>query len=199
MRAVVNFALAVLFLFWGCFTQAAPVGILAGSSTLPPGERRFAQSLANHAARWLGDEGVAVRLVQDSNLLQAAKDCRVLVWIAPAELPPSQMAFVRTFVFGGGKLIVCYSNAKPLADIMGVELLGYRKTPAPQAWREMRFKSPKPKGVPDKIAQTSENSVTMEYEYPYPIVSMPFKVTVSELKHLGQNIDDENSKKLIEE
>ena len=44
-----------------------------------------------------------------------------------------------------------------------------------------------------------ENSVTMEYKYPYPIVSMPFKVTVSELKHLGQNIDDENSKKLIEE
>lgn len=157
MRAYVKFALAMLFLFWGCFTQAAPVGILAGSSTLPPGERRFAQSLANHAARWLGDEGVAVRMVQDSNLVQAAKDCRVLVWIAPAELTPAQMAFVRTFVSGGGKLIVCYSNAKPLADIMGVELLGYRKTPAPQAWREMRFKSPKPKGVPDKIAQTSSN------------------------------------------
>ncbi|MDY5955418.1 MAG: family 10 glycosylhydrolase [Kiritimatiellia bacterium] len=157
MRMWKRFALAALFLLWGCLTQAAPVGILAGSSGLPPGERRFAQSLANHAARWLGDEGVAVRMVQEANLDKTAKDCRVLVWIAPAELTPAQMIFVRTFVAGGGKLVVCYSNAKALADLMGVELLGYRKTADPKAWREMRFKHHRPRGVPNQIAQTSSN------------------------------------------
>ncbi len=37
------------------------------------------------------------------------------------------------------------------------------------------------------------------FVYPYNIVDMPVKVTVSELKHMGQNVDDEFSAKLIEE
>ena len=37
------------------------------------------------------------------------------------------------------------------------------------------------------------------YEYPYETVSMPVKMTVSELKYLGQHEDEEGSKMLIEE
>lgn len=37
------------------------------------------------------------------------------------------------------------------------------------------------------------------FAYPYRIISMPVKMTVSELKYLGQHVDDENSKMLIEE
>lgn len=37
------------------------------------------------------------------------------------------------------------------------------------------------------------------YVYPYELVSIPVKMTVSELKHLGQHEDEERSKQLIEE
>ncbi len=40
---------------------------------------------------------------------------------------------------------------------------------------------------------------SISFEYPYEIISMPVKMTVSELKYLGQHEDEEYSKMLVEE
>ncbi len=52
----------------------------------------------------------------------------------------------------------------------------------------------------DAFTQTSKDAYEeAPYEYPYELVSMPVKMTVSELKHFGQHEDEERSKLLIEE
>lgn len=139
-----------------CLT-ASPVSIIKGSTNLPPAERRFAQSLALHASRWLTTDGARVLLLEDRELARATRESKVLIWVCPAELPPGQIKLVREFVARGGRLIVCYSNSRELAQLMGVELLGYRKAPSAQAWSEMRLKENRIKGAPTAIAQVSSN------------------------------------------
>lgn len=48
-------------------------------------------------------------------------------------------------------------------------------------------------------ASQEAHEEAVPYEYPYELVSMPVKMTVSELKHFGQHEDEERSKLLIEE
>lgn len=50
--------------------------------------------------------------------------------------------------------------------------------------------------IEEAVRQPEEN---IFYEYPYKLVSMPVKMTVSELKYLGQHEDEEYSKMLVEE
>ena len=45
----------------------------------------------------------------------------------------------------------------------------------------------------------SEKMPETVFEYPHKIISMPAKMTVSELKYLGQHVDDDNSRKLVAE
>lgn len=53
-----------------------------------------------------------------------------------------------------------------------------------------------------ECGQKEQKDLTQDmvsYRYPHKIVTMPVKMTVSELKYLGQHVDDENSAKLVEE
>lgn len=54
-------------------------------------------------------------------------------------------------------------------------------------------------GPEEGSADNRKKEIMQDYCYPHKIINMPVKMTVSELKYLGQHEDDENSKKLVEE
>ena len=134
-----------------------PVVVVYGEkSNAQPAERRVAESLAHHAARWYRDGGLEADVASDANLAATLAGRKVATLVYCGEPPAAQVAAIRAFVKGGGRLIVAYSNSRPLADVVGVRLGGYKKTPDAA---QMRFEESRPANVPAAIAQVSANIV----------------------------------------
>ncbi len=133
------------------------VVIVHGEQSVAPTDRGFALALARHAFRWYREAGIDAVLGGDSRLDDLLAGARVALLVQMANPSPGQLAQLRRFVKGGGRLIVCYSSSPALAELMGVELGGYVRSNGSGRWAEMRFVTPRPAGVPDVVRQTSPN------------------------------------------
>lgn len=139
---------------------ASPIVVIYGEKSIADsGERGFAQSLARHAVRWYKDGGLTADLASDANLAATLKNRKVATLVYCAEPTPAQLAEIRKFVRGGGKLIVTYSTSKELADIVGVANGKYMKNPG-GLFYSMQFVADRPGNIPSSIRQSSANIIT---------------------------------------
>ena len=112
-------------------------------------------SLANHLARWLKSEHIAATVSTPATMKAALKNERVAFLVGFAKPTAAEMAALRSFRQRGGKLVVFYSAAPALAELMGVKILGYQAAAYPGRWSRMDFVSKEPQGLPASIRQTS--------------------------------------------
>lgn len=136
---------------------AGNVVVIHGEESLAPAERPFALALARQAMRLYGVAGLTVPMGGDSRLDELLPGSRVAVLIQVANPSARQLASLRGYVRGGGRLIVCYSASSGLAALMGVAVGGYVKGDAGGRWARMRFEALRPQGVPETIQQSSPN------------------------------------------
>lgn len=133
------------------------VVIVHGELSVAPAERGFALSLARHAFRWFREAGIATTMGGDAQLDALLPGSRVALLVQLANPTAPQLASLRRYVAGGGRLIVCYSSSPGLAALMGVELAGYRRGDTSGRWSQMRFEPARPQGVPELVRQSSPN------------------------------------------
>lgn len=133
------------------------VVIVHGELSLAPADRGFSLALARHAFRWYREAGIDAVMGGDSRLDDLLPGSRVALLVQVANPSPGQLATLRRYVNGGGRLIVCYSSSPGLADLMGVELGGYVRSNGSGRWAEMRFEATRPAGVPASVRQNSPN------------------------------------------
>ncbi|MEI6212099.1 MAG: family 10 glycosylhydrolase [bacterium] len=133
------------------------VVIVHGELSVAPAERGFALSLARHAFRWYREAGIDATLGADTQLDTLLPGSRVALLIQFTTPTAAQLASLRRYVAGGGRLIVCYSSSPGLAELMGVELVGYRRGDTSGRWSQMRFEPSRPQGVPELARQSSPN------------------------------------------
>ena len=154
MPKVLKIATALL-LFSAAVFAASPVVVVWGEkSNADAGERKFAESLARHAARWYRDCGVEVDVASDAALPSQLAGRKVAVLVYCSKPGPAEIASLKAFVKKGGRLIVTYSSSDELAGIVGVKLVGYKKN---LALANFRFERQRPPNIPEKIAQSSSN------------------------------------------
>lgn len=137
----------------------SPVVVIHGEESLAEeGERRFALSLARHAARWFREGGLTVDLSSDTGLDAALRQRRVAVLVHCAQPTAAQLRRLRRFLAEGGRLIVCYSASPALAEMMGLRLEGYRKDERREGlFSFMLFEAPLPANAPRLVRQSSPN------------------------------------------
>jgi len=133
------------------------IAVIYGEESVVPGDRAFAQALAHHAVRWYREAGLDVASGGDSQLAALLSGARVAVLIEMMTPPAGQLARLRSFVAGGGRLIVCYSTSPQLAELMDVMPVGYAKGDTGGRWSCMHFEAVRPAGVPETILQSSPN------------------------------------------
>lgn len=146
-----------LFSLWVFSLCAAPVAIIQGNTSLPQGERRFAASLARHIERWYRAAGVQTILAEDTNLRPALNQAQIAALVYLSQPSAQQLSEISSFIRRGGKVIVFYSSSPALAQLMGMQSVGYLKGTTDGRWSQMRFSAQRPRGVPESILQTSSN------------------------------------------
>ncbi len=151
-----------LFLLFSAMMRAAvsPVVVIYGEKSLPDvGERNFALSLARHAVRWYKEGGLSADLASDADLATALRGRKVALLVYCAEPSAAQLAHLRAFSKGGGKMIVTFSTSAGLADILGVSNGRYMRNSG-GLFYAMHFASDRPGNIPSAIRQSSANIVT---------------------------------------
>jgi len=133
------------------------VAVIYGEESVVAGDRAFAQALARHAVRWYREAGLDVATGGDSQLAGLLAGAHVAVLIEMMTPTAGQLARLRSFVQGGGRLIVCYSTSPQLAELMDVAPVGYAKGDTSGHWSCMHFEPGRPAGVPESILQSSPN------------------------------------------
>ena len=101
------------------------VVIVHGEESVAPADRGFSLSLARHAFRWYREAGIDAAMGGDAHLDDLLPGSHVAVLVQLANPTESQLAALRRYVKGGGRLIVCYSTSPGLAELMGVQLGAY--------------------------------------------------------------------------
>ena len=151
----------ILLLFCAGVGRAAGISnqvvIVHGEESVAPAERGFALALARHAFRWYREAGIDATMGGDTRLDDLLPGSRVAVLIQLSNPPELQLAALRRYVRGGGRLIVCYSASPGLAELMGVQLGAYVRGDTSGRWSRMRFDASRPQGVPESVLQTSPN------------------------------------------
>lgn len=132
------------------------VVIYGEKSNEDEGERRFSKSLANHVVRWYKEGGLAADISSDVDLKTSLKGRRIACLVYLSSPTATQIKEIKTFVNGGGKLIVTYSYSQPLAELIGVRVGGYKQT---ISHRQMVFIGNRPQNIPAKILQSSSNII----------------------------------------
>ena len=116
----------------------------------------YTTSLANHVRRWLTNEKIAARVSTPAQMASALKDEKIAFLVGFEKNPTSaEMQTLRAFRARGGKLVVFHSASPALAELMGVQPVGYAAAPYPGAYSRMDFTANAVPGVPASILQTS--------------------------------------------
>ena len=116
----------------------------------------YTTSLANHVRRWLTNEKIAARVSTPAQMASALKDEKIAFLVGFEKNPtPAEMQTLRAFRARGGKLVVFHSASPALAELMGVQPVGYAAAPYPGAYSRMDFAAQSISGVPSSILQTS--------------------------------------------
>ncbi|MFO7937256.1 MAG: family 10 glycosylhydrolase [Kiritimatiellia bacterium] len=142
-------------------TASAFVSVIHGYDSVPDGERGFARALALHVERWYKGFGVNCRISDDRNMEEALRNSRLAVLVYVSRPDAERLALLSSFISKGGKLIVFYSDSARLAEIMGMNNLGYQGPRSDGRWASMHFVSGAVPGVPLKIQQSSNSLILM--------------------------------------
>lgn len=153
-------ALAILLLILGVFPASAQrVLIIQGTAShKTDAERNIARRAAEGMARTLRDYGLGATTIPDE-AVSAARLAGISVAILPYNhaLPDPELAALRRYVAGGGRLIVCYSGDQRLANLMGLKLGPWMPMAVEGQWASFRFRPDAPAHVPARLQQTSRN------------------------------------------
>lgn len=155
-----RFFITIIFVFL-LQTASAAIAVIYGSDSIPAGERGFAKALACHVERWYKGFGVECQLSDDHNLGSSLHGLRLAVLVYVSQPNSTQLSDLRSYVKRGGKLIVFYSASTQLAQIMGMQNLGYQEHRSDGRWSSIHFTAGAVRGVPDKIRQSSKNLIGM--------------------------------------
>ncbi len=134
---------------------AALDAFAAGSVPVIAHEPGYYTSLANHAVRWLKQQGVPAETVPLKDMAAKLSTANFALLVGFDSPSPAEMKILRSFRGRGGKLVVFYSSSPALAALMGIKTTGYKKAAYPGQWSKMVFKSAFPAGLPKEIRQTS--------------------------------------------
>ncbi len=161
LRLALRPLLALLALLsLGVAAATSPLVVVHGKASIPAeGERPFALSLARHAVRWYREGGLEADLADDADLATTLKGRKVAVLVYCNTPDAKQMAALRSFVRGGGRLIVTYSHSEELADLVGVRMGSYLRA-GDGDFHTMQFITERPVNIPPSIRQTSSNIIT---------------------------------------
>ena len=133
-----------------------PVLVIAGRESVPAAERPAALRAADRIGRRLAAAGVPYARIEDGDLSP-----RDLAGVAAAllpyntQLPDRVLEALRSFVTGGGKLIVFYSADARLAELMGVHVAAWKPAESPLQWTAFRFTDPAALHAPARVYQVS--------------------------------------------
>ncbi len=106
---------------------------------------------------WLLDEvGCALPALRTADLTaERLADLKLLVMPYASGLPPESAGRIADFVRAGGKLIACFSLPRSLADLLGVDQVGWRAAARSGEFASMRFAAEPPSGAPVEVRQGS--------------------------------------------
>ena len=141
------YALALAFL---CCVLSCSASVLVVAH-----ESGYYTSLANHAARWLKQQGIAAKCIPVQDMAASLPDASIAYLVGFDKPTEAEIASLSAFRKRGGKLVVFYSSSPQLAALMGVKVIGYKKAAYPGQWSKMVFKTNFPDGLPASIRQTS--------------------------------------------
>ncbi|MBU0677629.1 MAG: family 10 glycosylhydrolase [Verrucomicrobia bacterium] len=133
--------------------------LIQGTSSTPDdGERAAASKVTQRLSRWLKDMDVAHGILTDDEVTDdALANASVLVLGYNPALPKQEFAAIRRFAERGGKLFVCYSADRRLADLMKLKLGDYTASEFPDRWNAITFGDSEEWHVPEKVYQQSWN------------------------------------------
>ncbi len=150
--------LAVIICVTTAIWAQSPIAVVHGHLSIPAGERRYAASLASHIARWYQLSGVKADIVDDQNLDAALTKRKLAILVYCSQPQAAQREAINRYLDRGGKIMVFYCASAPLAQRLGIQLLGYQKATDSKQWSRMAFDPKKaPQGTPIYVAQRSPN------------------------------------------
>ena len=137
---------------------SARVALVQGTSSMPNAtESRYGVSVTQRLSRWLSAIPIAHTTLTDDSLSTATlRGINVLILGYNPTPLPATLRTLEAFVNRGGKLIVCYSAAPKLAQLMGMDLGKYYGAQGSTFWTSMQFHSRK-HGDPARIVQSSRS------------------------------------------
>ncbi len=115
-------------------------------------------SLARHAQRWLGQQGIEAKTHPVAELGKALEGAKIAFLVGFDKPDAAELATLKAFRARGGKLVVFYSSSPALASMMGVKVVAYKKAAYPGQWSKMDFDlkaAANIAGIPRSIRQTS--------------------------------------------
>ncbi len=133
--------------------------VVKGTSSTPnPGEQRYAEVIAEKLSRLLDGAGIHNALISDEDVGAGRLPAGGIAILAYNPFPgQKEISALSRHVREGGRLIVFYSAAPGLAELMGVRLGPYRSDPLGHRWCGMRFNAHAPGHVPPNVLQRSRN------------------------------------------
>lgn len=123
-------AQGVLTVRSAALTPPASIAVLRSSDETARGEATFAAAMAQRLSGTLSRAGLAHDVIPDGDLSADALAPYALLFLpyAPTLTPP-QLAKLRAWVSGGGKLVTFYQSAPGLASLLSCSFGPYLETP----------------------------------------------------------------------
>lgn len=122
-------------------------------------ERNYAASMTRNMGRWLDDDGLVHRVINDDQVSDAVLASTHVVILPYNPNPPAgELTALKHFVGRGGKLIVFFSGSTELASAMGLRLGDYIRADTDGQWGVIRMQpTPAVACLPLSIQQNSKN------------------------------------------
>jgi uncharacterized lipoprotein YddW (UPF0748 family) len=147
-----------------CLATALPaisntsVVVVKGTASTPNvSEKNYSGRIADRLSEWLDDLRVPHRVLSDEDVAAGTlANAKVAILVYNPVLPARELTAIKTFVRGGGKLIVFYSTDTRLAEFMGLRIGKYKAATTRGAWSSFQFDQG-PAHTPRTIYQQSWN------------------------------------------
>jgi len=122
-----------------------------------------AEKYTSTVACILDDAGCPLAALSSQDLaVERLADLELLVLPYVSGMPAEQVEPVVEFVRGGGRLLAFYGMPGPLAELLGVQQLGYRSAEHRGEFSSMQFAGEPPEGAPAQVRQGSWGLINSE-------------------------------------
>ncbi len=138
--------------------RAHEFAVVAGAAAAAKSHDRGVQQYATQVVAMLREAGLSAGAIDDFDVVRGAlKHAKVALFPYNPVLAKGEAEAVREFVDAGGKIMVFYSLPEDMADLLGVENVGWAKRERPGEFAEIRFDAPDIIGLPKSVKQASWN------------------------------------------